>query len=271
MALVCGTVIPTWGDTQTVAASSWGMHPIWDDGLAEVAVYDAERIVYKKVRQYETVLVVVKEDFNEAFHVKADPPYERKRLLPVLKLNVVSTVPTEHYSYHYLTSAFVRRDDVLRLVKLTNGSQEWCGNTFKEIRTWGDRPELIFHSYWDGQGDGSYSLNWREGDLAEDQLPISLRGLPFRPGYRMKVRIIETQITNKALHPQPAEAEVLVAAEETTASGVGQVACWRIEVTWSGQTQRYWFEKAYPNILVRFESPDGRRLALKRRERRKYW
>ncbi|MSS71400.1 MAG: hypothetical protein EXS64_07910 [Candidatus Latescibacteria bacterium] len=268
--LLYGTVIPGWAFAQATG-SSWGLNPAWDDGLAEVATYDAERVVYKKTRRYEVVLITVKEDFNATSHAKADPPYEGKTLLPVLKLNGVATIQTENYPYHYLTSAFVRRDDVLRLEKLTNGSQEWCGNTFKEIRAWGERPEMLFHSYWDGEGDGSYALGWEAGDLAEDQLPLSLRGLPFRAGFRLKARMIDTQATNRAVRPKFAEADIRVAGEETVSCGIGPVDCWRVEVARDGQTQCYWFEKAYPNILVKFESPDGRKLLLKTRERRKYW
>ena len=275
MFVLCGTPVlareGTGPAAQPESSPSWGMNPIWDDGLAEVATYEAGRTVYGKVRRFETVLITVKEDFNETFHVKADSPYEGKRLLPILKLNVASSIATENYPYHYLTSVFVRRDDVFRLVKLTNGSQEWCGNTFKLIRTWGDRPEFVFHSYWDGQGDGSYPLEWGEADLAEDQLPIALRGLPFKVGYRRGCRLIDTQISNQAGAPKPTDAEIRVVAEETVPSGAGRVPCWRVEVTRSGSTQRYWIEKAFPNILVKFESPDGRSLFLKGRERRKYW
>ena len=44
-----------------------------------------------------------------------------------------------------------------------------------------------------------------------------------------------------------------------------------VEVRFAGVEQTYWFERAYPNILIRFRSSDGRSLLLKERERRTYW
>ncbi|MDP6776950.1 MAG: hypothetical protein QGI83_09305, partial [Candidatus Latescibacteria bacterium] len=157
--------------------ATWGSQKVWDDGLAEVAVYDATRTVYGKTRSFETVVITVKEDLNAAFHVKADPPYDDKQLIPAFKMNIVSKIQTENYPYRYLTSVFVSRSDVSRLIKMTVGSQEWCGNTFKLLKTWGGRPALEYHSYWDGQGDGSFPLEWDASTLAEDQLVLSLRSL----------------------------------------------------------------------------------------------
>ena len=251
--------------------TDWGKNPIWDDGLAEVAVYRAERPVYGKTRTYGSVLITVKEDFNAAFHTKADPPYDAKQLIPILKMNRVSEIRTENYPYRYLTSIFVQRENALRLVKMTVGSQEWCGNTFKEVKTWGGKPELIYHSYWDGQGDGSYPLDWGPDVLLEDQLPLSLRGLPFSNGYRMACRLLPTQITNKAEKPKIIPATVRVAGQDEITVPAGAISCWRVDVMFQDAQQTYWFEKDFPNILVRFQSSDGRSLMLEKRERRTYW
>ncbi len=253
------------------APSKWGEDPIWDDGQAEVAKYDAERVIYGKVRKYQSVLITVKEDFNGKFYAKADPPYEQKELLPILKLNIVSEIETENYPYRFLTSVFVDRKDVFHLVKMTVGSQEWCGNTFKEFKGWTERPRLVFHSYWGGQGDGSYDLDMKAGDLVEDQLPISLRGLPFYPGYSLNTRILESQIHNKASEPRIRDAAIRVTEGQKIASKAGKIDCWKVEVEMGDMTQYYWFEREYPNILVKFDAPDGRKLLLKDRVRRKYW
>ena len=252
-------------------SDAWGKHRVWDDGLAEVAHYDAERIVYGKVRTFETIFITVKEDFNAAFHAKADPPYRGKKLLPILKLNMVYEIVTENYPYRYLTSVFVDRRDVSRPVKMTVGSQEWCGNTFKEFRSWGSGPEIVFHSYWDGQGDGTYSLDLREGDLLEEQLPLSLRALPFREGYRAETRIVSSLVNNKALRPRLRKMKIEVTGREALSVGGHDLPCWRVTVTGDEEHQTYWFEEAHPNILVKFESSDGRKLRLNARSRRKYW
>ncbi len=255
----------------SAASSHWGKHAIWDDGLAEVAVYDARRTVYGKTRTFETVLITVKEDFNTVYHAKADPPYQGKQLLSVLKLNRVSEIQTENYPYRYLTSVFVDRNDVNRLVKMTMGSQEWCGNTFKEVRTWTGRHELVYHSYWDDQGDGVHAIDWDADTLLEDQLALSLRALPFSAGYSREMRILPTQISNKATHASPVAGQIRVLRDEAVEAGDTTVVAWRVEVTFGEAIQTYWFEKAGHHILVGFDSSDGRSLRLKRWARRTYW
>lgn len=251
--------------------SEWGLDPVWDDGQAEVATYEAERVVYQKTRRFEAVLITVKEDFNTALYVKADGPYDGKDLLTVLKLNVLSEIQTENYPYRYMTSLFIDRAQPMRVVKMTTSSQEWCGTTFKEFVGWGDSPKLVFHSYFDNQGDGSYPLGLRDGDLLEDQLPVSLRSLPFKPGLTFTTHLLESQITNRASAPKVLDATITVVGQEPAETGMGMIPSWNVEVKAGQLVQHYWFEQAYPNILTRFTSSDGRQLVLKDRTRRKYW
>ena len=166
-------------ETAQLYDASWARDPLWDDGMAEVALYDARRPQYGRPESYQAVFVVVKEEFRRPLHVKADPPFEGKDLFAVLKLNAIHSYSTPNYPYHFLLSVFVRRDDPSRLVKLTMGSQEWCGNTFKEVTTWGPAPQLVSHSYFDGEGDATRPLDLGPGDLLEDQLPLALRSLAF--------------------------------------------------------------------------------------------
>lgn len=251
--------------------SEWGQNPVWDDGLAEVAHYEAVRPVYGRSRTYEAVFITVKEDFNAAFHTKADPPYQGRKLLPILKLNIVAEVETENYPYRYLTSIFVDRNDVGRLIKMTNGSQEWCGNTFKEVRTWGGRHELAYHSYWDGEGDGTHALDWGADTMLEDQLALSLRALPFAAGHEQALSLVPTQINNRARKPTTLAGRLRVEAEEPVEVPGGEMSCWRVEVVFGDAKQTYWFGVDFPNILARFEATDGRSLRLAKWSRRKYW
>ncbi len=249
----------------------WAEAPLWDDGLAEVATYAAHRAQYGKTRSYDAVLIVVKEDFNRKLYVKADPPFEGKSLLPVLKLNQIHTYPTENYPYHFLTSVFVRRDRPQQLVKLTNGSQEWCGNTFKEVRARGPKAELEFHSYLDGEGDGVQPLEMLAGDLVEDQLPLSLRALRFREGLKFKKRLLPSLISNRLASPELQDAEIEVAGTEAVSTPTGKIMSWKVMVWVASGESTYWIEQAAPNALVRFVAWDGRDWLLKSRERRAYW
>ena len=66
-------------------------------------------------------------------------------------------------------------------------------------------------------------------------------------------------------------AAIRVTGQEEVATPEGSIPTWRVDVTFRDTGQTYWFERDYPNILVRFQSSDGRSLTLKRRERRTYW
>ncbi|MFB3126360.1 MAG: hypothetical protein ACE1Z8_02640 [Candidatus Acidiferrales bacterium] len=259
-------------ETARVYDFSWSRDPLWDDGRAEVALYDARRPQYGKVESYQAVFIVVKEDFNRQHYVKADPPFEGKDTFPVLKLNAVHSYWTDNYPYHFMESVFVRRDDPTALVKLTLGSQEWCGNTFKEVTTWGATPQLISHSYFDGQGDASRPLDLRPGDLLEDQLPLVLRSLRFEPGLEFKRRLLPSLISNSLRRtPEFVQATIGVVGEEMVETGAGRLAAWKVRIAWEKIEQTWWFEKTAPHTLLKMESSDGRSWVLRERMRKAYW
>ena len=252
--------------------AGWALAPLWDDGQAEVALYTARRPQYGKLRDFETVLIVVKEDFNPAFYAKAEAPYQGRSLLPVIKLNFVQSYWTENYPYQFLTSVFVRRDDPTALVKLTQSSQEWCGNTFKEIRGWTRPSEFVFHSYWDEEGDGTRPLELRPGDLLEDQLLVSLRGLRFSPGLEVRTRLLPSLISNKlGAALRFVEATIRVADRETLTTARGRVPAWKVSVQAGELSQTYWFAEEAPHTLLKMVSSDGRELWLKEVRRAPYW
>lgn len=251
---------------------SWAHDPVWDDGQAEVSLYDARRPQYGKIESYEALFIVVKEDFNAQDHVKANPPFSGKRLLPVLKLNAVHQYWTPNYPYNFLLSVFVRQDSPATLVKLTLGSQEWCGNSFKEVRTRGGRPELIYHTYFDGEADGTRQLDLRPGDLLEDQFPLALRGLRFAPDLKFQRRVLPSLISNNLRDPLVlVTATVNVEGQDEIETGAGTLAGWRVDVGMGKVQQTWWFEKSLPHALLKMESSDGRAWVLKSRTRRRYW
>ncbi len=261
-----------WDGQVAEHAKAWGMDKMWEDGLAEVGHYHATRMRYGKLRTYEAVLVVVKEDFDTRRYVKADPPYEGRPLLGVLKLNHAFTMPTDNYKYHYLASVFVRRDNPLVPVKMTVGSQEWCGNTFQWVKLW-DRPTYHAHSYFDPEGEVEFPLDWRPGDLLEDQLPVAVRALRMVKGYQMTARIWPTMIKNKVgKRPTPTASVLRVVGEDSVKDHTKKRwEAWRIEVEMGSEIQMWWVAKEFPHVLIKHTAPDGRSLLLKSVRRYAYW
>jgi hypothetical protein len=244
---------------------AWAQNKLWDDGLAEVATYEAQRVVYNKTRTFEYTLITVKEDFNKAYNVKTDD-YQRSDLFPVMKVNQFCRIPTDNYPYHYLTSLFFRRENPVQVHKITSSSQEWCGNTFKAINLSGDNFNYAYNSYWDGQGEGQMDL---PGDiLFEDQLPYTLRSLQFKDGLTFKANVAELIQTSKANKPVVYPAVINIITDNTSP----QNSLWQVSVKLAEDKENiYWFSKKYPNVLERQQTWDGRNLQLKEVKRFAYW
>lgn len=251
-------------DLESFFNPKWATDQWWDDGLAEVATYTAERVIYKKKRSFDFILITVKEDFNKAYDVKTDS-YERRDLFPVMKVNQFCRIPTDNYPYHFLTSLFFRRENPVLLHKLTSSSQEWCGNTFKSISRSGNRLAYAYDSYWDGQGKGKMDLD-REL-LFEDQLSYTLRSLKFKDGLTFPAQVAGTLQTNKAGKPDIYQASFRVSTAQAAGSPV-----WLVRVLLApGKQNTYWFSRKYPYVLVRQQTWDGRSLQLKEVKRYAYW
>lgn len=205
----------------------WAMDRLWEDGKAEVATYEAERVVQGELRQFEYTLITMKEEFNQQYNVKTDSTH-RPDVFPVMKVNQVCSIPTEQYPYHFLTSLYFRRDQPVQLHKLTTSSQDWQGTTFKAITDDGMQYVEKYNSYLDGQGTGQRQL--RRTVLFEDALPYTLRSLRFEnlPGF--KASIYELQQTPQALAPVLYEAEVRA---EDALSADTQEPAWRVRVALS--------------------------------------
>ncbi len=249
----------------------WAAHPVWDDGQAEVARYRAARIIYGEERRHEAVLITVKEDLDADTLVKADPPHEGRSLLTVLKLNLVREIPTPHYDYRFLTSVFVERTDPGRLVKLTSGSQEWCGNTFKAVRVRNGRTGYDWTSYFDGEADGRQELDLRRGDLAEDQIPLAFRGLEFRHGLSFETRVLPSFATNRGGPLEWRTARFRVLGPEPIDVPAGRYLAWRVDADLGDRRVTWWFDAASLHGLLAMKSSAGERLELLSIDRRAYW
>jgi hypothetical protein len=253
--------------------SEWAMNKLWDDGKAEVAIYDAERVVYGTPRQFEYVYVLVKETFNKAYNVKTDD-YDRSDLYPVMKVNKFCRIETLKYPYHYLTSLFYNRGTPDQVHKLTNTSQEWCGNTAKSFLEKGNKYEFQYMSYWDGQGNGTTKI--AKGPWFEDQLSYTLRSLKFEEGLQFEVDLYPMQVSSKADVPSSEKATLSVSkATADELLGIDStlvVNPWKVLVSREeGADLTYWINDTYPNLLLKMESTDGRKLLLKSLERDAYW
>ena len=251
----------------------WATNEMWEQGVAEVAKYDAQRTIYGQVRDFEYTFILVKETFNEEYRVKTDD-YSRDDLYDVMKVNKFARIPTDNYPYHYMTSIFYRREQPATVHKLVNTSQEWCGTTAKHFLHEGDDYEFSYISYWDEQGIGETEL---DGDIMfEDQLSHSLRALDFADGLSFTQPVAESVVSSKATKPTVYEATFNVSQATDFRLGTdykqGNAPVWQVKVQLDNdKTNRYWFSSEYPNIMLQQTTWDGRNLQLKEAYMDDYW
>lgn len=252
----------------------WAKESTWDQGQAEVAKYQATRTIYGKPRNFEYVFVLVKETFNEEYKVKTDD-YSRNDLFDVMKVNKFARIPTDNYPYHFMTSIFYKRDQPSMAYKLTNSSQEWCGNTAKYFIADGKQYTFGYNSYWDGQGVGETTI--KGGFMFEDQLSHSLRALNFADGLSFQQGVAESQISSKAKEPTIYNATFSVEAIDdlqlSTDYDMNQINdIWKVTVQLdNSKANEYWFAGEYPNILLKQQTWDNRNYELKEQYMDDYW
>ncbi len=243
----------------------WANNSFWDDSKAEVAVYDAQTVIYKKIRNFEYDFITVSEDLNQEYRVKTDD-YKRNDLYKVMKLNAFARIETENYPYNFLTSVFLLRGQPWVLDKMTAGSQEWCGNTFKEYLANPNGFKLNFHSYFDGEGDGEIEI---KPALFEDQLAYTLRALKFKEGLIFNADVLETQVGNRVGEMKIHQAKFYITDGKQE---IKDKESWKVQLKLDDdKVNTYYFAKAYPNILLKQQTWDGRDLLLKKVSRYAYW
>ncbi len=252
--------------------TEWADGELWDDGNAELAIYEAERVIYGKNRQYDYVYILVKETFNRKFNVKTDD-YARDDLFDVMKVNKFARIETDRYPYNYLSSLFFKRNLPVQVHIFNHSSQEWCGITFKNFNRYVNGYNYDYNSYWDGQGKGTNTLPLNI--LFEDQLSYTLRTLNFEDRMSFNCQILESQITNKAGDPEIYNATITVRETNDNPPDPGNLfegGLWKVSVNLSSdKTNIYWISDIYPNVLLKMETWDGRRMVLKSITRDTYW
>jgi hypothetical protein len=252
------------------APNAWATHALWDDGQAEVNAYDAVEIRYGQPRPYTDYQVTVKEPFSRRLLVKADPGHDPADVFQVLKLNRVLRYQTGIYSYNQMLSVFFDPAD-MQPAKWTLAHSEWCGNTFKQFTRRDGAARLETRTYWDGDADQNYELEFGAGTVFYDQLPTWLRSQPLLPSTR-RVRIYPSEIFSKGPRPRPVEASITAAVTEeiTLADGSRRRAA-PIRVELADGAHRFWIDPEFPHLLLGWERPDGGRGRLRWSKRLKYW
>lgn len=250
--------------------TKWIEKQYWYDGQAEINLYDATLVKYGEPRQADELAhIFVTESHDPELLVKADD-WRRPGLVPMLKLNYVTSVRTGVYRYEQMLSFFFDRGD-LGLAKMTLSSHEWCGNTYKELVNHGERESFDFNTYWDGQGNGSYDVDLPEDLVVYDSLPGQLRALPWADGLEATFPLLPTQLSSQVRPLSWADATVRVTGRGQVDVPAGTFDAWTVELEHAGGLDRLTFELEFPHRMLNWTQASGDSFRLKRSEKMAYW
>ena len=258
-------------DTHMIQRTDWPLDPIWDDGRAEVCVYDVTGPKEGAPRTYRATSIVVKEDMNLAQRVKSDVGPVPGKTTSVLKMNLFFTIPTGVYSHHLMSSAFYDRA-AWRLLKLTTSSQDGCGLTFAETLRHDGVLVRHAHSYWEGEADVADSLAASDGAVMMDAMPLWLRGMNLFWRGSYKLPVIPAQLSNRLKPLVAQEATIAFLGREPMVVPAGKYEeVLHVRVTAGKAQDDLWFDARAPHPLVSMWRADGSRFVLAKYLRLDYW
>jgi len=251
----------------------------WGDGQAELDGYRLTQPRYGSARAGTAVYVFVTEDFSDSLRVKADAgKHPASDVFPVMKLNAIREFQTGIYHYNVMTSTFLRIATGWPLAKVSFSSQEWCGHVWHQLVPRAGKLAGVFHSYFDGEADGTEALDLPKGGLLEDALPIVLRGWNgeyMKAGERRSVPLLPSLLHARLEHKPLAWTTAEIARSAATSklkvpAGSYEVTTYEVVVA-DGRKLTFAIEAQPPYRLVRQTGANGEELVLTGSTRLPYW
>lgn len=272
-ALTLGALARSSGDVGGATdGDGWRSDPVWYDGLAEVCVYDASRTIYGKPRAYLARAYTDKERADPRTTTKS----ETDQGLEVFKHHWSEIVPTENYDYRFSTCTYTAAAD-MSAYKLTVGTQEDCGASFKLAVREGDALAWSDSVYFPGAGQRAGRIAAAADLHFVDELPLLLRDFPFAKPRELALRLVPSQKDIHQVSFEPFAARARHVGRETLDLPIGGVEAHhvRVEAEAGGWAADYWFDAdgTAPRLhaLVQYQGPDGQSCRLKSLVRAAYW
>lgn len=234
---------------------------LWDDGQAEVSLYEAAMPHYGQLYPSEVAMVWVKEPFRTDTRVKSDQP-AGKNIEPVIKINTQISTRTGNYTYEQMHSGFWAVADG-RSLKWTVSHHEACGASFKMGHPEEASLELTYHTYWDGEGDGILQMTLPENAWYYESLPYRLREYAAaRSRETLSIHLFSPVIRSQL--GEPAFRPATVIHKEELPHTV-------IEVRHHGGVDTLTFDRNFPHVLREWKQAGGGALRLIESTRTDYW
>lgn len=140
---------------------------------------------------------------------------------------------------HTALQMVFRKEDPLRIHKMTFSKQHLDGNTFIEILSDRFIYRFIYSSHQEGDGYEKLGKN----NLFENQLIYTLRSLKFAEGLEFSCKVLPSIQTGKV----PLAVQTKFNVSKTINGN------WLVQLTYPKRWSRYYFSADYPNELLALE------------------
>jgi len=253
----------------TSSAATWRDDPAWNSGKAEWALYEAERVVYGKPRQYEATIFTNKQHMDPKTTTKATN-WQDPNSIEVFKHNYSEIFPTENYPYRMITTSFIRTDN-LQPYKLTASSQEDCGSSFRNFVADNNQMKVDQFCYFPDTGHSQQTIDTSKGIAFHNALSLTLRDFPYGVIFikQPELNLIPDQRKNTKTKTSPENATISYIGEEDITVPYGKLNAHHLRIDHAedgGETESHFWFAADPkllNVMVQYEGPYGIKYKLK--------
>jgi len=277
------TFTPVRAEPPTGLTTDWRSHPVWYDGQAEQADYQAIRMIYGQPRSYTARFFTNKERYDPDTTTKA----VGSTGIEVFKFHQRHDAPTKNYTYHFSTMSYVATP-VLMSVKLEMGSLEDCGASFKRFVNGPDGLTWMQSSYFPQEGMKQGTLDVPDSFVFADALPLVLRGYPFGEPREMELNVLPTQMDTHWTETKPVTMVVQYVERKTMDLPVGEVDTHMLRLVPKAQRDQpvatrselmlgfaangeHSDDEPGLHVMVYLKSPEGAEYRLESQRRWAYW
>ncbi len=240
--------------TATLTAATFKNAPAklddyWYQGKAELNRYELQQNRYNDVHPGEAILVFVTEDFLTDKQVKNDQ-YKNPNSINVLKTNQIRRFATGIYDYSIMTSVFtpVQVEKHPQTLKVTNSTQDWCGQAFMQLNWLDNQYQTQIRSYFENEADQNFAVPYA---MLEDELFNRIRlnpnSLPIG-----KINILPSLSIARLLH-QPFQSETAEATLQVYSGNEFKgenLQSYLIKFTTKNRTLEIIFENKPPYVIA---------------------
>lgn len=231
----------------------------WYVGKAELTSYTLQQARYGEIRSGEAVLIFVTEDFSTDKLVKLDEPEKASGKARVLKMNMTKKFSTGVYPYSMMLSVFtpISKEGKQNTLKANCSSQEWCGQTFSQLKFNGNSYNYQLQSYFENEGEQVEKIG---ATLLEDELWNRIRLNPFTLP-QGKASLLPGLFWQRLSHVKLKEEVALLTLSKADTLFIKNsgLQMYTIHYPAAQRTLQIYFQPGFPNEIMGWQEtyPDG--------------